>query len=83
MKDTFSLVGTLSIMYTDNGPQYSAPLFAKFATEWEFYEINILFHKFYRYIYLTNINSKVFYIIYVISHNVLVWILRLSLRARQ
>ena len=39
MKDTFSLFGTPAIIFTDNGPQFSAPLFARFSTEWEFKHI--------------------------------------------
>ena len=35
-KDTFSLFNAPTTLYTDNGPQFSAPLFSTFATEWEF-----------------------------------------------
>ena len=34
MKDTFSLFGIPAVIFTENGPQFSAPLFATFATEW-------------------------------------------------
>ena len=39
IKDTLSLFGIPTILLTDNGPQFSAPLFATFASEWEFKHI--------------------------------------------
>ena len=36
MKDTFFLFGIPAVIFTDNNPQFSAPLFATFANEWTF-----------------------------------------------
>ena len=39
MKDTFSLFGVPKTLYSDNGPQFLAPIFFQFTKEWEFKHI--------------------------------------------
>ena len=39
LMETFSNFGIPLRLYTDNGPQYSSPAFAKFSNEWEFEHI--------------------------------------------